>query len=153
MSKREEIDLRATEPTTAGGYGDDEAASGIDVELPPLDTFPNQFDDYVITVENPEFTAICPKTGLPDFGLLTITYAPDERVIELKSLKLYFVAYRNVGIFNENVVNRVLRDIVAAAAPHWVEVEGMFTPRGGLGTTVTARYDALDVLDDDEAPV
>lgn len=150
MSKRERIDLSETDPTTAGDYGDDEAAAGVDVELPPLDTFANQFDDYVITVENPEFTAICPKTGLPDFGLITITYAPDERVIELKSLKLYFVAYRNVGIFNENVVNRVLRDIVAAAAPHWAEVEGVFTPRGGLGTTVTARYDVLDAMDADE---
>ena len=153
MSKRESIDLSETEPTTAGGYGDDEAVSGIDVELPPLETFANQFDDYVITVENPEFTAICPKTGLPDFGLITITYAPDERVIELKSLKLYFVAYRNVGIFNENVVNRVLRDVVGAAAPRWAEVEGVFTPRGGLATTVTARYEALDEADIEETPV
>jgi len=144
MSKHEHHDLRYSEPTTAGDYGEDEAAAGIDVELPPLDTFRNQFDGYVVTIENPEFTAICPKTGLPDFGLITVTYAPAELVLELKALKLYFVAYRNVGIFNENAVNRILRDIVAACEPHWVEVEGVFTPRGGLATTVTARWDGGD---------
>jgi 7-cyano-7-deazaguanine reductase len=144
MSKHEHHDLRDSEPTTAGGYGEDEAAAGIDVELPALDTFPNHFNGYVVTIENPEFSAICPKTGLPDFGLVTITYAPAERVLELKALKLYFVAYRNVGIFNENAVNRILRDIVAACEPHWAEVEGVFTPRGGLATTVTARWDAID---------
>jgi 7-cyano-7-deazaguanine reductase len=144
MSKNERIDLRDTEPTGSGGYGEQEATSGLDVELPPLDTFPNQFDGYTITIENPEFSAICPKTGLPDYGLITITYAPDELCLELKALKLYFVGYRNVGIFNENAVNRVLRDIVAACRPHWAEVEGVFTPRGGLSTTVTARWDGDD---------
>lgn len=144
MSKNEHIDLRDTEPTSPGGYGEEEATSGLDAELPPLDTFPNQFDGYTITIENPEFTAICPKTGLPDYGLITITYAPDELCLELKALKLYFVGYRNVGIFNENAVNRVLKDIVAACKPHWAEVEGVFTPRGGLSTSVTARYDRED---------
>ncbi|MCH7826241.1 MAG: NADPH-dependent 7-cyano-7-deazaguanine reductase QueF [Acidobacteria bacterium] len=141
MSNDEKIDLRATEPTTAGGYGDEQAAAGIDAELPALDTFPNHFDDYTITIENPEYTSICPKTGLPDHGTVTIRYAPDARCLELKALKLYFLAYRNLGIFYENAVNRILRDIVAACDPHWAEVEGVFTPRGGLSTTVSARHE------------
>ena len=141
MSKEERIDLRDTTPTTAGGYDDEQAAAGIDAELPPLDTFPNHFDGYTITIENPEYTSICPKTGLPDYGLIVISYAPDERCLELKALKLYFLAYRDLGIFYENAVNRILRDLVAACQPHWAEVEGVFTPRGGLSTTVTARYD------------
>lgn len=141
MSKEERIDLRDTTPTTAGGYDDEQAAAGIDAELPPLDTFPNHFDGYTVTIENPEYTSICPKTGLPDYGLIIISYAPNERCLELKALKLYFLAYRDLGIFYENAVNRMLRDIVAACEPHWAEVEGVFTPRGGLSTTVTARYD------------
>ena len=141
MSKEERIDLRDTTPTTAGGYDDEQAAAGIDAELPPLDTFPNHFDGYTITIENPEYTSICPKTGLPDYGLIVISYAPDERCLELKALKLYFLAYRDLGIFYENAVNRILRDIVAACEPHWAEVEGIFTPRGGLSTTITARHD------------
>ena len=141
MINEERIDLRDTEPTTAGAYGDAEAAAGIDAELPALDTFPNQFQGYVIAIENPEYTSICPKTGLPDFGAITIRYAPDRTCLELKALKLYFLAYRNLGIFYENAVNRILRDIVAACDPHWVEVEGIFTPRGGLSARVTARHE------------
>ena len=141
MSKEERIDLRDTTPTTAGGYDDEQAAAGIDAELPPLDTFPNHFDGYTIAIENPEYTSICPKTGLPDYGLIIISYAPNQRCLELKALKLYFLAYRDLGIFYENAVNRILRDIVAACEPHWAEVEGVFTPRGGLSTTITARYD------------
>jgi 7-cyano-7-deazaguanine reductase len=139
--KRRRIDLRDTEPTTAGGYGEVEAAAGIDAELPPLETFPNHFQGYVIAIENPEYTSICPKTGLPDFGTVTIRYAPDAVCLELKALKLYFLAYRNLGIFYENAINRILRDVVAACAPLWAEVEGVFTPRGGLSATITARYD------------
>ncbi len=142
MSKDETIDLRDTEPTTSGGYGDEQAAAGLDTELPPLDTFPNHFDGYTITIENPEYTSICPKTGLPDYGLVILSYAPAKRCLELKALKLYFLAYRDLGIFYENAVNRILRDVVAACEPHWAEVEGIFTPRGGLSTTVTARYEA-----------
>ncbi len=141
MSTDERIDLRDTTPTTAGGYDDEQAAAGLDAELPPLDTFPNQFDDYTITIENPEYTSICPKTSLPDYGLVIIRYAPRERCLELKALKLYFLAYRDLGIFYENAVNRILRDIVAACEPHWAEVEGIFTPRGGLSTTITARHE------------
>ena len=135
------IDLRDTEPTTAGGYGETEAAAGIDAALPALDTFPNHFQGYVIAIDNPEYTSICPKTGLPDFGTVTIRYAPDRSCLELKALKLYFLAYRDLGIFYENAVNRILRDVVAACDPHWAEVEGVFTPRGGLNSTITARHD------------
>jgi len=141
MSNDEKIDLRGTEPTAAGGYGDEQAAAGIDAELPALDTFLNHFDGYTITIENPEYTSICPKTGLPDHGTVTIRYAPDARCLELKALKLYFLAYRDLGIFYENAVNRILRDIVAACDPHWAEVEGVFTPRGGLSTTVSTRHE------------
>ena len=87
----------------------------------------------------PEFTSICPKTGLPDFATLTITYVPDRRCVELKSLKEYVNAYRSLGIFNENVVNRVLEDLVRALEPRRVAVRGVFTPRGGIQTTVEAR--------------
>lgn len=142
MSGNEDrIDLRDTEPTTAAGYGEAEAAAGIDAELPALDIFPNHFQGYVITIDNPEYTSICPKTGLPDFGTVTICYAPDQSCLELKALKLYFLAYRDLGIFYENAVNRILRDVVAACDPHWVEVEGVFTPRGGLNSTITARHE------------
>jgi 7-cyano-7-deazaguanine reductase len=141
MSNDEKHDLRDTEPTTAGGYGEEQAAAGIDAPLPALDTFPNHFDGYTITIENPEYTSICPKTGLPDYGIVTIRYAPAERCLELKALKLYFLAYRDLGIFYENAVNRILRDVVAACAPHWAEVEGVFTPRGGLSTRILARHD------------
>jgi len=127
-------------PTAAGGYTDDHAAAGLDAALPPLEVFPNQFPAYVIEIDHPEFTSICPKTGLPDFGTLTIEYEPDASCLELKSLKLYLNGYRNVGIFQENIVNRVLRDIVEAAEPVWCEVCGEFNSRGGLGTTVTAGY-------------
>jgi 7-cyano-7-deazaguanine reductase len=142
MSGNEDrIDLRDTEPTTAEGYGEAEAAAGIDAELPTLDTFPNHFQGYVIAIDNPEYTSICPKTRLPDFGTVTIRYAPDRSCLELKALKLYFLAYRDLGIFYENAVNRILRDVVAACDPHWAEVEGVFTPRGGLNSTITARHE------------
>lgn len=133
-------DSENTSPTAAGGYTDDHAAAGLDARLPALDVFPNQFREYVIEIDHPEFTSLCPKTELPDFGTLTIEYEPDASCLELKSLKLYLNGYRNVGIFQENIVNRVLRDIVAAAQPVWCEVSGEFTARGGLSTTVTAGY-------------
>lgn len=141
MSKDQKIDLRATEPTTAGGYGDEHATAGIDAPLPELDTFPNQFDSYTIAIDNPEYTSICPKTGLPDHGTVTIRYAPDARCLELKALKLYFLAYRDLGIFYENAVNRILRDLVAACKPVWMVVHGEFSSRGGISTDVEARYD------------
>lgn len=121
-------------------YTDEHARSGLDAELPAIETWPNQFPGYEISVEIPEYNAICPKTGLPDFGHLTIRYVPGERCLELKSLKLYIVAYRNVGIFYENAVNRILADCVAACRPLRMTVTGRFSSRGGISSIVEARY-------------
>jgi 7-cyano-7-deazaguanine reductase len=91
-------------------------------------------------IDIPEFTSVCPKTGLPDFGVLEIRYVPDKLCLELKSLKEYLQEYRNLGIFQENIVNRVLDDVVGAARPKSAIVRGTFRPRGGIGTTVEARW-------------
>ena len=122
-------------------YTEEHAKSGIDANLPVIECWPNQFPGYVITISIPEFTSICPKTGLPDFGLLTISYVPDERCLELKSLKSYVLAYRDLGIFYENAVNRVLRDIVAACSPVSAKVVGEFNTRGGMRAEVKVNYD------------
>ena len=122
-------------------YTEKHAQSGLAVRLPAIECWPNQFPDYTITIEVPEFTSVCPKTGLPDFGMLTIRYEPDKLCVEMKSFKEYLLGYRNVGIFYENVVNRTLRDFVASCKPVWAEIQGEFTPRGGISTSVTARYD------------
>ncbi|HXB19969.1 MAG TPA: preQ(1) synthase, partial [Candidatus Solibacter sp.] len=109
-------------------------------KFPEIDTWPNQFPSYEILVDVPEFTSVCPKTGLPDFGLLEIRYVPHKLCLELKSLKEYLLHYRNLGIFQENIVNQVLEDVVRAARPKWTLVKGVFRPRGGIGTTVEARW-------------
>ena len=128
------------------GYTDAHAAAGLSEALPELETWPSQFpDDYEVKITIPEFTSICPKTGLPDFAVLEITYVPDERCVELKSLKEYLLAYRNLGIFNENVVNRVAQDLAAAMSPRRVTIRGVFTPRGGIQTTVEASRPRLPV--------
>ena len=121
-------------------YTDQHAGSWLDSELPDIETWLNQFKGYEITIEVPEYTAICPKTGLPDFGTIRVTYLPDKRCLELKSLKMYIHAYRNVGIFYENAVNRILKDIVSACRPVRAVVTGEFTARGGLRSTIHARY-------------
>lgn len=121
-------------------YSPEHARAGLRAKLPPLQTWENQFPGYEITTEVPEYTSVCPRTGLPDFGTITIRYQPDRKCLELKSLKEYLLAYRNLGIFYENAVNRILRDVVTACRPVWAEVRGDFTPRGGLRTTVEARY-------------
>lgn len=121
-------------------YTDEHAAAGIDVELPAIETWPNQFPDYEIEIVIPEFTSMCPKTGLPDFGRLTLRYVPAGKCLELKSLKMYLLAYRNLGIFYENVVNRFLRDVVQATQPLSATVTGEFTPRGGLHSKITATW-------------
>jgi 7-cyano-7-deazaguanine reductase len=97
--------------------------------------------DIDIVIEQPEFTSVCPKTGLPDFGTIAISYRPDQKIIELKSLKYYLLQYRNVGIFYEHVVNHILDDLVAALAPKRMEVTGNFSARGGITTSVTAVYE------------
>ncbi|MCM8804943.1 MAG: preQ(1) synthase [Candidatus Omnitrophica bacterium] len=118
----------------------DVAKEGLDVKLPEIESFENQFPSYIITIIIPEYTSLCPKTGNPDFGTITIEYEPDKKVIELKSLKLYIQAYRNIGIFYENAVNRILRDIVKAIEPKWIKVKGEFNPRGGIKSIVEAKY-------------
>ena len=122
-----------------GGYTDRHARAGLAVRLPELETWPNQFPGYEIRLAFPEFTSVCPKTNLPDFGTVAIRYQPARRCLEMKSLKLYLGAYRNLGIFNENVVNRILGDVVRAARPAWCEVRGDFTSRGGMTNHVVAR--------------
>lgn len=109
-----------------------------------LETFPNPAvgRDYTIEIVCPEFTSICPKTGQPDFGTITFTYTPDQLCVELKSLKLYLQRFRNQGIFYEQVVNRLLEDFVTACRPRRCTVAGVFTPRGGISTTVTCRHEA-----------
>ncbi len=110
-----------------------------------LETFANEFPgrDYVVEIVCPEFTSVCPKTGQPDFGTMTITYTPAEKCVELKSLKLYLQMFRNEGIFYENVTNSILDDLVAVLTPEWITLEASFTPRGGISTTVTARWEGL----------
>ena len=121
-------------------YTDEHAAAGVHAPLPEIETWPNQYPGYEIEIAMPEFTSVCPKTALPDFGKIVLRYIPDKRCLELKSYKMYLHAYRELGIFQENIVNRVLRDIVKAANPISATVVGEFTPRGGLSTVVTAAW-------------
>lgn len=121
-------------------YTKKHAQAGIKAKLPKIECFPSQYKCYEINISVPEFTSICPKTGLPDFGTITIRYMPDKRCLELKSLKFYLLAYRNLGIFYENAVNRILDDLAAACRPKWLEVRGEFKPRGGIRTEVLVKY-------------
>ena len=107
-----------------------------------LEIFPNKYlkRDYTITINCPEFTSVCPKTGLPDFGTIVIEYIPDKLCIELKSLKYYLLKYRNEGIFYEYVVNKILDDLVEVLKPKQITVTGNFTARGGIATSVVAKY-------------
>jgi 7-cyano-7-deazaguanine reductase len=109
-----------------------------------LETFDNKYPsrDYTVTIVNPEFTSVCPKTGLPDFGTITINYIPGKKCVELKSLKYYFLEYRSMGIFYETVVNKILDDLVSKLQPKWIEVTGSFTARGGIETTVKTVHSA-----------
>ncbi|HEV3137426.1 MAG TPA: preQ(1) synthase [Pirellulales bacterium] len=109
-----------------------------------LETFSNQFPgrDYTIEIRCPEFTSLCPKTGQPDFGVLTFTYTPESKCVELKSLKLYLQQFRNEGIFYEHVTNRILDDLVAVLQPRRMTLVAAFTARGGITTSVTATYEA-----------
>ena len=121
-------------------YTEQHAKSGLEAALPTIECWPNQFPDYEISIVMPEYTAICPKTGLPDFGTITIKYRPDKLCLELKSLKAYFQAYRNLGIFYENAVNRILRDVVTACRPLEAKVIGEFSSRGGMRSVVQAEH-------------
>ena len=121
-------------------YTDEQARAGIDAKLPEIETWPNHYPGYEIEIVLPEFTSVCPRTGLPDHGTLTLRYIPSKLCLELKSLKMYMLAYRNLGIFQENVVNQVLEDVVRWAKPVWAEVKGDFRPRGGISTVVIAKW-------------
>jgi 7-cyano-7-deazaguanine reductase len=121
-------------------YTPDHAKAGLDAKFPQIETWPNQFPGYEIVIDDPEFTSVCPKTGLPDFGVITIRYMPAKLCLELKSLKEYLQSYRNLGIFQENIVNQVLDDVVRWSRPVWAEVKGDFRPRGGISTVVIAKW-------------
>jgi len=112
------------------------------LKTPAIETWYNKYPerDYVINIDIPEFTSICPKTGLPDFARIIIRYVPDRLCLELKSLKYYTIFYRDIGIFSEHIANKILDDAVKAAGPRWAEVVGEFNARGGIKTTVTAEY-------------
>lgn len=116
------------------------------LSLPEIEVFRNVYADrdFLVSLEIPEFTAICPRTGLPDFGVIHVRYRPHNWCLELKSLKEYFTAYRNVGIFHENVVNRALEDLVRAAQPHALWLHADYNVRGGIKTRVSARYSSAE---------
>lgn len=116
------------------------ATAGLKQELPKLEALANQFKGYMITIIIPEYTSLCPRTGLPDTGTITIEYEPDKSFVELKSLKAYILAYRNLGIFYENAVNRILHDFVKAIRPCWAVVRGDFNPRGGIKSVIEAKF-------------
>ncbi len=126
--------------TTTTGYDENHAKS--QGETPAIDVWPNQYRDrsYTIRITVPEFTSMCPKTGQPDFATVTIVYEPDALCVELKSLKLYMQAYRNMGIFFENVANKILNEFVAACKPRRAVVVADFNPRGGIRTSVRVSY-------------
>ncbi len=115
-----------------------------DISRTVLEVFENPYPqrDYEIETVCPEFTSVCPKTGQPDYGTLTITYVPDKLCFELKSLKLYLQQYRNHGAFYESVTNLILDDLVATTQPRWMTIVADFTPRGGIRTSVKARHEA-----------
>ncbi|MGB2600270.1 MAG: preQ(1) synthase [Candidatus Omnitrophota bacterium] len=112
------------------------------IKLPKVDTWKNKYQDkeYAVKFDTSEFTCICPKTGLPDFAHIFIEYSPEKNCIELKSFKEYLVAYRDLGIFHEHVVNRILEDLVKSCNPRWMKVRGVFNVRGGITTTVETEY-------------
>jgi len=112
------------------------------LKTPRMEVWENQYPDkiYTIIFEVPEFTCICPKTGLPDFANITIEYSPHKYCIELKSFKMYTIFFRNIGIFHEHIINKMLEDFVKTCKPRWVKIKGVFNPRGGITTTVTREY-------------
>lgn len=112
------------------------------LKTPKIEVWRNQYPDkaYTINLEIPEFTCICPKTGLPDFAFIRIEYSPDKYCIELKSLKMYTIFFRNKGIFHEHLINKMLDDFINACKPRWGKITGEFNPRGGIKTIVSAQY-------------
>ena len=112
------------------------------LRTPEIEVWENQYAEreYTIAIEIPEFTCICPKTGLPDFATIKIDYIPGKTCLELKSLKMYIVFFRNIGIFHEHLTNKILDDIVKSCAPRWAKVSAVMNPRGGIATSVSAEY-------------
>lgn len=112
------------------------------MKTPKIEVWENQYSDreYEVELEIPEFTCVCPKTGLPDFATIYIVYAPDKVCLELKSLKMYMLCFRDVGIFHEHLVNKILDDLVKSCDPRWMDVEIEMNPRGGITTMVRAEY-------------
>ncbi len=123
------------------GYTKDHARKGANTKLPAIQCWENQYKrDYLVKISLPEFTSVCPKTGLPDFGVITIEYIPAKLCLELKSLKYYLLEYRDMGIFMENIANKILDDVVKACKPKAARITGEFTPRGGLKSVIVAEY-------------
>ena len=112
------------------------------LKTPQIEAWLNQYPDkvYSINIDIPEFTCICPKTGLPDFAAISIEYSPQKYCIELKSLKMYTIFFRDIGIFHEHLVNKMMDDLVVAVKPRWMKIRAVFNPRGGITTTVTREY-------------
>ena len=112
------------------------------LKTPEIGVWENQYPDkvYTIVLDVPEFTCICPKTGLPDFATIKIEYSPSRYCIELKSFKMYTIFFRNIGIFHEHLINKMLEDLVRASKPRWMRIAGEFNPRGGITTTVIREY-------------
>ncbi len=112
------------------------------LKTPEIEVWKNEYPDkiYTVTLDVPEFTCICPKTGLPDFAVIKIEYSPAKFCIELKSFKMYTIFFRNIGIFHEHLINKMLEDFVKVSLPRWVKITGVFNPRGGITTTVSGEY-------------
>ncbi len=144
---RQDLDA-ATPPPTRPQEAPDAPAFALEIRTPEtvradlLETFPYEYVGTPATVEisTEEFTAVCPWSGLPDFGTLTVRYVPRERVLELRSVKYYLLSYRSVGIFQEHAANRILRDLVRACGPEWLELELDYRIRGGIHTAVRVRW-------------
>jgi 7-cyano-7-deazaguanine reductase len=122
------------------GYTEEHARAGLKEKLPAIEVWPNQFKNYIITIEIPEYTSVCPRTNLPDFGKITITYIPDKWCCELKALKYYILGYRNLGIFYENAINRIAQDFILAVKPKWLKVRGEFNVRGGMRSVIEVEH-------------
>jgi 7-cyano-7-deazaguanine reductase len=112
------------------------------LKTPAVEVWENQYPEreYIVDLEIPEFTCVCPKTGLPDFAVIKLSYSPQKYCLELKSLKMYTIYFRDIGIFHEHLVNRILDDLVRASQPRWLKVTAVMNPRGGITTTVSAEY-------------
>ena len=138
--KNQKLQIKAKNQKRSAYEGLQENVRGL--KTPRIEVWKNQYPDkeYAITLDTPEFTCICPKTGLPDFADIRIEYSPAEHCVELKSFKLYLLFYREVGIFHEHLVNRILDDFVKACLPRWVKISGVFNPRGGITTSARAEW-------------